>query len=72
MFNQKELGLNKNQVKKALNKYEDLKVQSLMLDMDMDVETFQLIPKRRLTKSWRDRFKYLNNDRTPEDYQGWE
>lgn len=51
----------------------DLTVQAMMFDMDVDIETVSLVPKRKdnvpmWTKRWRE--KEHGADRKPEDYEG--
>ena len=41
----KELGITQATADKAVKKYNDLKVQAMMFDMDIDIETWGLVPK---------------------------
>lgn len=49
-----EYGLTKQEIKQVLRRYDDLKVQAMLFDMDIDVETSSLIPKikHRDSKPW--------------------
>lgn len=57
----------------ALN---DLRLKAMLFDMDIDIETWSLMPKSEeeqqpvWLKKWKE--KEHNGDRQPEDYQGWE
>lgn len=53
--------------------YADLAIKSIMFDIDIDIETWSLIPKRKNTVSiwmtkWRE--KEQTSDRQPNDYEG--
>lgn len=56
-------------------KYNDLLVQSMLFDMDIDIETLTLTPKASQdeTPVWLTRWKEKEHggDRQPSDYQGW-
>lgn len=58
-FTKKELGISDKTATKAVSKYADLQVQSMMFDMDIDVETWSLVPKAKdetpiWIKRWRE------------------
>ena len=53
-----EFGLTRPQVKNLLHVYDDLKIQAMMFDMDIDIETWSLVPKRKDTMpTWLRRWK---------------
>lgn len=45
MFSAKELGITQETVQLAIKKANDLKIQAMMFDMDIDIETWALVPK---------------------------
>lgn len=53
----------------AIKKYADLKIQAMMFDMDIDIETWSLVPKTNFKhpiwiENWRE--KSDNGDNQPE------
>lgn len=40
-----DFNLTTDQIKLAAQKYDDLRIQSMMFDMDIDIETWGLVPK---------------------------
>jgi len=50
--------------------YADLQIQAMMFDMDIDIETWSLVPKqKKINKPWLDRWmnKFHEADNLPED-----
>lgn len=59
--------------KEVATKIADLTIQAMMFDMDVDIETASLVPKRTENlpiwiKRWR--AKEEGSDRSPQDYEG--
>lgn len=57
----------------VIDKLADLTVQAAMFEMDIDIETMSLTPKKSYSlpiwiKRWRN--KEQGSDRTPQDYEG--
>lgn len=62
----------RNMLKSVLD---DLKIQAMLFNMDIDIETLSLEPKLKdETPVWLKRWKEKESggDRQPNDYQGWE
>lgn len=68
--------MNRTQTKAILRKLDDLKVQSMMFDMDIDIETFSLVEKRKVEDKpfWLQRWtdKVADGDNQPEFNVDWE
>jgi len=47
---------------KIEKKINDLKIQAMLFDMDIDWETASLVPKRKVEKTWLDKWKDKLND----------
>lgn len=52
----KELGISEEVARLAVAKYNDLKAQADMFGMDIDIETWSLVPKIPVTYTWLDRW----------------
>jgi hypothetical protein len=56
----KEHGITREEGARAVAKYDDLKIQAMLFDMDIDIETWSLVEKRKDTtpiwvKRWREK-----------------
>lgn len=58
---------------RILRKYEKIVGMAEFYDMEYDLDTMQLSPRRPKPKeTWLDRYLSKDSDRQPIDYQGWE
>lgn len=64
----KEFCLSPVDCKKVQKRYDDLQVQAMLFDMDIDIETWSLTPKKKIEYTWLDRWldKLNNSDRKHE------
>ena len=68
-----DLNIDEATAKKLVKKVADLKIQSMMFDMDIDYETLSLVPKieyrePKWLSSWKE--KVAQGDRQNADYPG--
>lgn len=63
----KSLGTTREGVERAVAEYDDLQVQAMMFDMDIDIETWSLVPKRKdetpqWLKNWKEKMSNADFD----------
>lgn len=71
----KDLGITDKLASQAIAKYADLQIQAIMFDMDIDIETWTLIPKETYREpfwltGWKEKIEQSDN-RPEDEEQNW-